>query len=137
MKMPDQLNVNMLAPCGVNCSLCMAHLREKKQCPGCNSSAQEQKPFHCTKCSIKYCEKRLENHYDFCGACQKKCRRMKQLDARYRQNYDVSLLEVLAVVREHGAEALLQREKSRWTCLHCGGVVCMHKGTCSECGKTK
>jgi hypothetical protein len=27
--------VGMIAPCGMNCGLCIGHLREKKPCGGC------------------------------------------------------------------------------------------------------
>ncbi len=29
----------------------------------------------------------------------------------------------------------LEREKDRWTCSHCGGVISMHDGICCGCGK--
>ena len=32
-----RISVVMIAPCGINCGFCMAHLRDKNKCPGCNS----------------------------------------------------------------------------------------------------
>jgi predicted ATP-dependent serine protease len=27
----------------------------------------------------------------------------------------------------------LREEKLKWTCAHCGGVISLHDGYCSEC----
>ncbi len=33
--MESQNNFSIIAPCGMNCSICMAYLRGKNKCPGC------------------------------------------------------------------------------------------------------
>lgn len=30
--------ISLIAPCGMNCSICMAYLREKNKCPGCRGN---------------------------------------------------------------------------------------------------
>ena len=46
---------SLIAPCGMNCGICMAYLREQKKCPGCHGSNKD-KPVYCVKCRIKNCE---------------------------------------------------------------------------------
>ena len=41
----------------------------------------------------------------------------------------------LAFIGENGIEKFLQREKVRWTCSDCGGVISVHDGLCYGCGK--
>lgn len=122
----------LLAPCGVNCGTCVAHLRDKKKCNGCNGN-DENKPYHCTKCRIKFCDIRLKNHYEYCSQCEKKCQRMKQLDKRYIKNYNISLLDNLERIRTIGIEKFMIRESEKWTCPNCGGIICQHTKICSKC----
>ena len=43
---------SLIAPCGMNCALCMARLiREKNQCPGCRGDDND-KPKYCVQCVI-------------------------------------------------------------------------------------
>jgi ribosomal protein S27AE len=43
----------------------------------------------------------------------------------------------LAIIKARGEESFLELEKERWNCVNCGGVVCIHHGTCNMCGKAK
>ena len=57
MKMPkDEIDINMFAPCGMNCIVCYRHCYHKKPCAGCLNSGKG-KPEHCRKCKIKDCIK--------------------------------------------------------------------------------
>lgn len=132
MKTPNKINDSLVAPCGVNCSTCMAYLRTKNKCNGCNGN-DENKPYHCTKCRIKFCDIRLENDYKYCYQCEKKCQRIKQLDKRYIKNYNVSLLENLEQIKNMGIETFMEKEKEKWTCKNCNGVICQHTKKCSHC----
>lgn len=31
----ERINRNLIAPCGMNCGVCIAYLREKNRCQGC------------------------------------------------------------------------------------------------------
>ena len=57
MKMPkEKMDINMFAPCGMNCKVCYKHCYHKKPCAGCLNS-DKGKPEHCSKCNIKDCIK--------------------------------------------------------------------------------
>ena len=50
----------MMAPCGLDCSLCLFAHNKEKPCPGCNAES-DAKPDFCTKwCRIIPCEKRVK-----------------------------------------------------------------------------
>ena len=59
----------MIAPCGLDCSICSRALAEKDPCPGC-LGPDENKPEFCSKrCGIILCRKRQENGYTYCDEC--------------------------------------------------------------------
>lgn len=127
-----EMRAEWMAPCGVNCRLCMAFQREKKACEGCRGRA-ETKPAHCVKCVVAHCEKRA-GLAGGCGECEKPCRRMKYLDKSYREKYHMSPMENLQAIREAGMAAFLAGEEERWKCKSCGEVLCVHRETCPACG---
>ena len=123
-----------IAPCGMNCALCMAYVRDKKPCPGCHGE-DAQKPFHCVNCSIRHCGELGNGGRDLCVDCGKfPCRRLKQLDKRYREKYRMSLVDNLRQIKEAGMDAFLAGQVDRWTCTTCGGFICVHRGYCVRCG---
>lgn len=125
--------INPIAPCGMNCSLCLAFQREKNHCDGCNSTS-ENKPKYCLTCKIKNCEK-SKTDPKFCFSCEDfPCRRMKDLDKRYRTRYGVSFFENLAEIDKIGLKKFLESEQKKWTCKKCGGTLCVHRGVCPNCG---
>jgi predicted RNA-binding Zn-ribbon protein involved in translation (DUF1610 family) len=125
----------MIAPCGINCSVCIAHLRPKKTCPGCNSSDQASKPFHCTTCRIKYCEKLPGPDNAYCSQCAEyPCIRMRNLDRRYVSKYSVSPIANLERVRSVGIGAFIEEENTKWICPDCGEKLSMHRSACLSCG---
>ncbi len=127
--------LSLIAPCGMNCGICMAYLREKKRCPGCRGDDTSKMPS-CLRCSIKNCEAIKASRSGFCYECLRyPCLRLKQLDKRYRTKYLMSMLENLEFIREHGLSALVEREKERWRCRKCGGVISCHRGYCFTCGE--
>jgi hypothetical protein len=139
------MNANMIAPCGMNCVLCIGHIREKNRCEGCNGNEQS-KPQSCRTCSIVLCEKRLATDSGFCFDCPHlrpyfegfggqavTCARMKQLDKRYRTKYGMSMFENLAFIQEHGLDAFIKSEEERWACPECGATLSVHRTACVEC----
>ena len=59
----------MIAPCGLDCSLCgFAHAKEKP-CLGCNAPGDTKPAFCASWCRIVPCEKRRKNGYRFCDEC--------------------------------------------------------------------
>ena len=131
--METKMDVMMIAPCGMNCGLCIGHQREKRQCPGCRiESANKRKS--CTKCSIVQCDKRKGKEADFCYVCDGfPCTRLKILDERYRTNYNMSMIENLEHINKQGIDAFVKSEKKRWACDTCGGIICVHRGYCLMC----
>jgi hypothetical protein len=136
-KPPEPFDATLMAPCGMNCGICIGHLREKKRCPGCNGS-DAGKPQHCVVCRIKYCDETEVRAQQFCFECARfPCVRLRQLDKRYRANYGLSLIENLESIRELGLEGFVAREKDRWMCLECGRVICVHRKNCLYCGRVR
>jgi hypothetical protein len=122
---------NLIAPCGMNCSICLAYLRDKNRCTGCLNS-YEGKPISCRRCRIKLCRKKSR----FCFECKiYPCARLKHLDKRYRTKYSMSMIENLENIKKSGVRAFIKSEKARWACKKCGGVICVHRKVCFACGK--
>lgn len=124
----------LIAPCGMNCGICMAYLRKKRHCPGCNYYDPNKTEVR-LRCQIKNCEKIQRSESGFCYECaQIPCARLKQLDKRYRTKYGMSMLQNLEFIRLHGLPAFIQKEEKRWQCSKCGSIICVHKHLCASCG---
>lgn len=125
----------LIAPCGMNCGICYAYLRTKNKCNGCNIE-NPNKPKYCKECIIKNCDVIQANESGFCFECNVfPCKRLKQLDKRYRTKYAMSMIENLLFIQEQGIEAFLSSENRRWECKSCGGTINVHHKICSKCGK--
>lgn len=126
-----------IAPCGMNCGICIAFLRNKKPCHGCNEN-HINKPKHCVTCRIVNCEHLAETKSGFCYECAGfPCSRMKQLDARYRKNYHTSLIQNLKDIQTNGMEDFLQSETSKWTCPSCKQIMSVHREFCLNCKEVR
>jgi hypothetical protein len=131
---PQALCAELIAPCGMNCGLCMAYLREKNTCEGCRSG-DGGKAKSVLACTIRKCETFRMSESGFCSGCAKlPCPRLKRLDARYRKKYRMSMLENLHTIREGGIVPFVASERERWACPECGGVQCVHTAECIYCG---
>ena len=127
----------LIAPCGMNCNICKFHYREKNQCPGCRTE-DENKPKGCQECIIINCDIIKNNETGFCYDCEKTpCKRLKNLDKRYRTKYHMSMLENLVFIKENSLELFLEKEQEKWKCPKCDGVVTCHGGICLNCGFKK
>ena len=130
---------DMIAPCGLDCSICSQALIEENPCPGCNGP-NENKPEFCAKyCGIILCRKRKANGYKYCDECPDyPCGDVMEKETRYTSQYPLreSPLENLQMIRKMGMEAFLEQERRQWICKKCGGAVSVHTGICSGC-KTK
>jgi hypothetical protein len=124
----------LIAPCGINCHLCHAFLRDKKPCPGCRGD-DALKSSYCVTCRMKLCEKRASGVAGYCGDCDSfPCARLKQLDKRYRTKYAASPIANLRNIQEFGIDWLVRSENEHWGCPHCGEMLCMHSPQCLVCG---
>jgi hypothetical protein len=124
--------MKIIASCGVICDICLGFQREKNQCVGCSSTGF--KPLHCEKCQIKRCPEKNGNNRELCVECEKfPCKRIKNLDKRYRTNYNESPIENLQLLSEKGLKHFIETEKEKWTCPQCGMLLCVHRDRCLHC----
>jgi len=126
-----------IAPCGMNCRLCRATIRDKKYikaCPGCWGD-DSLKSKSCVTCRIKNCEKIVNGGFEYCFSCEDyPCARLKHLDKRYRTNYGMSMIDNLEYIKSFGIGRFIESEMERWTCPECGEMICVHKPQCLTCG---
>ncbi|MBN2026825.1 MAG: DUF3795 domain-containing protein [Actinobacteria bacterium] len=128
---------SLIAPCGMNCAICVAFLRQRNRCPGCRGP-DEGKPPSCRDCRIKNCATFEDGKARSCFACEAfPCDRLKRLDKRYRTKYGMSMIENLERIKADGIRRFLVGEEARWTCPSCGGTICVHGGRCFGCGKER
>lgn len=132
------MDEKLIAPCGMNCSLCIAYqFREndinkqgfhKKYCPGCIPRGE-----NCTHMKDA-CELLAKGSVRFCFQCESyPCKRLKALDKRYRTKYHMSMIENLDYIKEFGMEEFLRKESEKWCCSECGATICCHNGLCLNC----
>lgn len=131
---PNSQATKAIAPCGMNCMLCMAYHRKTRPCHGCNGP-DDGKPGHCRSCSIRKCPVIGAGESGFCYECDAfPCRRLRDLDKRYRTKYHMSMIENLTMIRDRGMPLFLLSEAEKWTCNSCGGWISVHLGACARCG---
>ena len=132
-----KFSAELVAPCGMNCGICMAYLREKNKCPGCRA-ADTNKAISVMRCKITNCAVIQKGKAKFCFRCDDfPCKNLKHLDQRYRTRYHMSMIDNLENIRAGGIREFSRTEVSRWTCLQCGGTICVHKGYCYSCGRKR
>ena len=121
--------ISEIAPCGMNCRLCIGYVRAKDKCDGCltpNTKCSKQ-------CTLRFCTKRKGNYCDH-TCVSFPCQRLKNLDKRYRTKYNMSMIENLAQIERVGIRQFVRNENTRWACPVCGAIVCVHRHNCMECG---
>ena len=127
-------NPTLIAPCGINCSLCRAYARDRKACPGCQGE-DPSKSKACITCPIKNCEKMVKGKIEYCFDCDEfPCKRLAHLDKRYRIKYGTSVIDNLTNIQKIGLINFVKNENKKWTCPECGSMICMHKPQCLSCG---
>lgn len=125
--------INLIAPCGMNCAICLAFMRDKNRCFGCRTDSS-QKPEYCIKCIIFNCELLKNTDSKFCYDCEKfPCKRLKQLDKRYRTKYYMSMIDNLKYIQKSGLDQFVNNEQVRWRCSICGAILCVHRNFCLNC----
>jgi hypothetical protein len=132
----------LIAPCGMNCGVCVSYLAMtndlkkkgfgKKYCPGCLPRGE-----NCTFMA-KQCDLLGKGLVRFCIECKDfPCRRLQDIDKRYRTKYQMSMIENLVFINTHGISKFVEKEATRWQCPKCGGVICCHNGLCFGCSLDK
>lgn len=133
---------NLIAPCGMNCGVCLHFLREKNKCPGCFSGRKvNQRPI---KCGIKLCIRRRGEYCFNCNdfPCSESlaaiarnrihqtsttrfpCERLKRLDKRYREKYGMSEIENLVYIKKNGISKFLKEQSKKY--ISSKGIYCVH-----------
>ncbi len=129
---------NLIAPCGMNCRLCLGYIRQKNSCPGClrDGGQESQKSKYRNECRIRNCEQIISGKLKHCSdRCdQYPCVRLKQLDKRYKAKYGMSMIDNLQRINDFGIRHFIRDEKEKWACPECGELICVHKPTCLSCG---
>jgi hypothetical protein len=131
MAVKNPFRTTLIAPCGMDCAICMAFLRKKNRCGGCCSPDRR----HHINCHIFSCAKRPGRYCHDCAEFP--CRWILQIDKRYRTKYGMSMIENLVEIQKIGIRAFVKTERERWTCRACGGTIDVHHGRCSSCGKER
>lgn len=128
-------DVMLIAPCGLHCGLCRAHIRNRRPCPGCRGD-DDNKSNACITCAIKNCQHLAAGGHQFCFSCTKfPCPELRHLDHRYRTKYGVSAIANLERIEAVGIKQFVADARDAWSCSKCGTVLCMHKPQCVNCGQ--
>ena len=128
----------LIAPCGMNCGICSGYLAFKHEikskgikmsyCAGCRPRNK--------KCAFlkKQCQLLLNGQVEYCYECQDfPCKRLHNIDQRYRTLFRMSMIENLEFIRDNGIVRFLSKEQGEWHCPGCGEVICCHNGLCFNC----
>ncbi len=127
-----------IAPCGINCKLCIAYQAykydlkkkgfHKGYCPGCIARGK-----NCTHIG-KWCELLAKGLVRFCYECKDfPCKRLKALDKRYLTKYRQSPIESLKLIQEKGLEIFSKQQLEKWSCPNCRSEICSQNGLCLNC----
>jgi hypothetical protein len=117
-----------IAPCGMNCRLCIGYVRAKNKCDGCltpNTTCDRN-------CTLRFCHRRKGKYCDH-TCLSFPCQRLKNLDKRYRTKYGMSMMENLVQIGNQGIRRFVRNENERWACGFCGELVCVHRPKCLIC----
>ncbi len=130
--------VELLAPCGMDCAVCSGYLAFAHGIPRKRGAIT-----HCAGCRARNkqcawlkgnCAKLRNNRIRFCFECVDfPCARLAHLDARYRRDYGMSLIENLELIRDAGVQALIDRQQKRFGCARCGQLRSVHNRKCFAC----
>ena len=133
----DNYSEALIAPCGMNCRICIGYFgytmsgnKRKMKCIGCKPRDKG--------CAFlkKYCKKLSKKEIDYCFNCSDfPCSHLERLDKGYQERYNMSMIENLKKIRDNGMDSFLNEQEKKYRCKECGGVICVHNGTCYSCGK--
>ncbi len=132
------ISEELIAPCGMNCSVCSKYLSYKNnlnrsQCPGCRPSNKK-----CTylfdKCSGINNGLKINATTKFCFECdQYPCKQINRMDARYRSNYKMSVKENLEYISKSGLGEFLNTQYVEHQCSTCSELISIHNRKCFKC----
>jgi hypothetical protein len=99
----------------MNCGVCVAHLRDRRKCPGCRGG-DGKKSRSCIRCFIRNCEILYVNGWRRCSekCVEFPCDRLKGLDNRYKTKYNMGMIENLMNIGTLGVRGFIRDEEKRW-----------------------
>lgn len=110
----------LIARCGANCNICLAHLRETNKCLGCRNITPYASRTR-SRCKIKLCQKTKK----FCYTCKVfPCVRIERLDKRYRTKYNYSMIESLEFIKKSGIRMFIASQEKKY--ITPNGIFCIH-----------
>ncbi|MDO5851291.1 MAG: DUF3795 domain-containing protein [Methanobacteriaceae archaeon] len=132
MLMPEKIDNNMFAPCGVDCMTCTYHI---SSCPGCRMG-NHGKTKSTLKCKIKAC---FDNKkFKYCSRCsQFPCKLIKKHDKNYKKRYNISPINNSKEVENRGINNFMKKEQLEWSCPDCNHIISFNDKICSNCKKIK
>jgi len=129
----DAMRTTLIAPCGMNCRLCIAYTRDTNPCPGCRADDGVKTKTR-VMCRIKNCERLARGRIRYCVGCDSfPCPGLNHLDERYRAKYGMSMTENLENIGKFGIRQFIRNEVAKWACPTCGEILCVHKPQCLSC----
>ncbi len=133
------MDINIAAPCGIYCGACRQYLLKKKDlleergykqgCDGCRIRNKN--------CAFirRDCSALRKKEFDFCYECKDfPCDNLEKIDLTYQERYSVNMVGNLKRIKEIGTEKWLREQEKLYTCLKCGGEICIHDAECYDCG---
>jgi hypothetical protein len=134
----NPISEELIAPCGINCAICSRYLAYKNslrrsQCIGCRPGNKQCTYLFgkCPKSNNVATSERI-----FCYECEHyPCKHLNRADARYRENYLVSIKENLENIRQFGIRQFIEQEYDKHHCSRCGGLISIHNRKCFSCDK--
>ena len=130
------MKTGLIAPCGMNCAICSRYLAylnnlKRSQCSGCRPSNK--------KCNYLFKKCTGINHssddkVSFCIECEQyPCKEIKRMDARYKKNYRMSVIDNLETIKKIGVEKFIQQQYDKYRCPTCEGLISIHNNKCFKC----
>ncbi|MGY5859119.1 MAG: DUF3795 domain-containing protein [Candidatus Thorarchaeota archaeon] len=117
----------------------MSGTKRRHTCLGCRSSIPkdgEGKFLQRKKCAFlkEHCDLLANEEVEFCYECPDyPCERLQTLDGRYREKYNMSMIENLNFIKTHGIQKFLENQKEKYSCPECGATTCVHTNRCYTC----
>ena len=129
------MKIELIAPCGMNCGICLGFFgytmngnKRKSKCTGCNPSGKS-----CAHLK-KFCERLRKKEIEYCYECHDfPCTHLEKLDNKYRERFDMSMINNLESIRDNGMDNFLKQQEKIYKCPECGGTICVHNGFCYNC----
>lgn len=130
------ISEELIAPCGMNCAICSRYLSyvnglKRSGCVGCR-----QKNSKCTYL-FENCtgpENNSKGNNAFCFQCdQYPCKQIIRMDARYKKEYKMSIIENLKCIKNKGISIFIKEQYKKYHCQKCGGLISIHNRKCFKC----